>query len=137
MEIRLPHTQKVGAQQAFRKVKASNRGYRIVYIHLDDPVLLEHQKHLVQRGLRDRDLGLHAHTGALPSDALQGLIGGLGSRVCSPLVGLDFHNLLSSISEQTTFLRLLIDGREAARFDREVASSLAALLLVGAVKVRL
>ena len=135
VEVRMPYGQKMGPQQGSRKAKVSNNGYRIVYVHLNDPVLVEHQKCLVQSERRIQ--GLHVNSPSAPCalEAVRSIKGSIGSRGCSPLAGLDFHSLLSSISEQTTFLRLLIDGREALRFDREVASSLAPLLLLGAIKV--
>ena len=137
VEVRLPHTQRWGPQQGSRRAKVSNSGYRILYIHLDDPVLLEHQRRLGQPNLRSRRPDESPLFSCGSSNAVGGKKAAKGSNRCSPLAGLDFHNLLSSISEQTTFLRLLIDDREAVRFDREVASALAPLLLLGAIKVRL
>ncbi|CDJ54033.1 DNA repair protein, putative [Eimeria brunetti] len=135
VEVRVPHTQKWGPQQGFRKAKASNSGYRIVYIHLNDPILLEHQRRLGQPNRRARCSEGDNFPSAAPLNAFWGVKGAKSSSRCSPLAGIDFDNLLSSISEQTTFLRLLIDGREVARFDREVASALAPLLILGAIKV--
>lgn len=135
VEVRVPHAQRGVPQQGFRKTKVANNGYKIVYIHLNDPLLLEHQKRLVQPKRRVQGLHGSSTSAALPFVALRDMKGAIGSRGCSPLAGFDFHNLLSSISEQTTFLRLLIDGQEAVRFDRQVASSLATLLLLGAIKV--
>ncbi|CDI75044.1 DNA repair protein, putative [Eimeria praecox] len=136
VEVRLPHTQpKWGSQQGFRKAKISNSGYRIVYIHLNDPILLEHQRRLGQPNFRPRCPDESPFSTGVSSGAVGSMKGVKGSTRCSHLAGLDFHNLLTSISEQTTFLRLLIDGREAARFDREVARALAPLLLLGAIKV--
>ncbi|CDJ36054.1 DNA repair protein, putative [Eimeria mitis] len=135
VEVRLPHAQRWGPQQGLRRAKVSNSGYRIVYVHLNDPILLEHQRRLGQPSFRARLPDECAFSIPAHSNAFGGMKAANGSSHCSPLAGLDFHSLLSSISEQTTFLRLLINGREAVRFDREVANALAPLLLLGAIKV--
>lgn len=131
----MSHAQRAGPQQGFRKLKLSNKGYKIVYVHLDDPLLLEHQKHLGQPDLRVQCFERKTSSATIASKALHKVKAASDSRGSSSLAGVDFHDLLSSLSEQTTFLRLLVDGREAVRFDRHVACSLTTLLLLGAIKV--
>ncbi|KAL8453147.1 hypothetical protein Emed_001017 [Eimeria media] len=134
VEVRMPLAQRAGSQQSFRKAKLSNSGYRIVYVRLDDPLLHEHQKWLGQPELRGKCQRGSILPGVLPPTTLFKKESASGSRGGSSLAGINFHELLASISEQTTFLRLLVDGREAARFDRQVSSSLSTLLLLGAIK---
>ncbi|KAL8275788.1 hypothetical protein Esti_000351 [Eimeria stiedai] len=135
VEVRMPLAQRAGSQQSFRKAKLSNSGYRIVYVRLDDPLLHEHQKWLGQPKLRGKCRCGSFLSDVVPSTTQFKRESATGSRGCSPLAGVNFQELLSSISEQTTFLRLLINGREAVRLDRQVASSLSTLLLLGAIKV--
>lgn len=135
VEVRVPYVQRAGPQQAFRKSKPANSGYRIIYVHLDDPLLLQQQAHLGQRGRRTQAISGASTCASKTLQAFQQTKGSTSSKGCSALLGLDFCSLLASISEQTIFLRLLIDGREAVRLDRHVANSLATLLLLGAIKV--
>lgn len=132
VEVRVPYMQRTAPQQAFRKAKSVNSGYRIIYVHLDDPLLLQQQTHL---GHPDRRTHAASTCSSKSIQAFQQTKGSTSSKGCSPLMGVDFCNLLASISEQTIFLRLLIGGREAVRLDRHVANSLATLLLLGAIKV--
>ncbi|KAL8454918.1 hypothetical protein Emag_001284 [Eimeria magna] len=134
VEVRMPLAQRAGSQQSFRKAKLSNSGYRIVYVRLDDPLLHEHQKWLGQPELRKKCQRGNLLPGVVPPTTLFKRESASGSRGGSSLAGINFQELMSSISEQTTFLRLLIDGREAARLDRQVSSSLSTLLLLGAIK---
>ncbi|KAL8429838.1 hypothetical protein ACSSS7_006286 [Eimeria intestinalis] len=135
VEVRMPLAQRVGSQQSFRKSKLSNSGYRIVYVRLDDPLLHEHQKWLGQPEMRGNCHRGSLQPGVISLTTLLKKHGASGSRGGSSLAGVNFQELLSSISEQTTFLRLLIDGREAVRLDRRVACSLSTLLLLGAIRV--
>ncbi|KAL8439922.1 hypothetical protein Efla_004847 [Eimeria flavescens] len=137
VEVRMPLAHRGGSQHGFRKAKLSNSGYKIVYVHLDDPLLFEHQKWLGRPEVRGKPSSSSALSSVTWPTPRRFNENAKGTRGCSSLAGVNFHELLASVSEQTTFLRLLIGGREAVRLDRHVATSLSTLLLLGAIKVKL
>lgn len=129
VQTQIPQASSRQGASTGRRSKLVKSNARMVYVEMEDPLLKSLQQRLVSCGEGTLTSPSKPEKSDLNSPASS-------SRCASILQKVDFLQLLSNVSEKTSCLRMNVKGLDAVRFDRAVTRALAALLLIGAVRVR-